>query len=230
MFKEAIEYPRNSDGALKTVAIGGVLLFVSFLVIPTVLVFGYIVRVLRDVMNGATEPPAFDEWGDLFVDGIKAFAVALAYSLVPAALFVGVALAGGVGLGVGGDAGAMVALAVLVGGLVAALVSLALLYVLPAALVAFVRADSLSAAFAPAELRPLAFSRTYATGWLVAVGISLLSGVVIGVLNALVVGAILAPFVTFYANVAGAYAIASAVRDAPAVDTEVDGVAGQPAA
>jgi hypothetical protein len=124
----------------------------------------------------------------------------------------------------------VVGLIAVVATLLVAVVSLVVAYVLPAAIVAWVRTDSLSAAFSPAEVRVYAFSRTYATGWLVALGISLLGGVVISVLNAVVIGAVLAPFVTFYANVAGVHAIASAVREMPAVDEGAEQTAGQPVA
>ncbi len=41
MFQEALSYPRDSDSAVKTIAIGGVLLFLSFLVVPVFFVRGY---------------------------------------------------------------------------------------------------------------------------------------------------------------------------------------------
>jgi len=233
MFQEALNYPRNSDSAVKNVAIGGLLLFLSFLFVPMFFVFGYVVRTLRNVMDGIEEPPEFDEWGDLLVDGAKAFAIGLVYSLIPAIIAVVAVLASGATLGIGGNgagSGVAVGLIVLVAGLLVFVVSLLAAYVVPAAIVAWVRTDSLGAAFSPAELRVLAFSKTYATGWVVAVGISLLAGIVVGVLNAVLIGALLAPFITFYANVAGAHAIGSAVREMPAVEEGPEAPASQPAA
>jgi hypothetical protein len=233
MFQEALIYPRDSDSAVKTIAIGGVLLFLSFLVAPVFFVLGYIVRTLRGVLNGEAEPPVFDDWGDLGMDGLKVFAIGFAYSLVPAAIALAAVFASGATLGLGGNGsgtGLAVGLIVLVAALAVTVISLALAYVLPAAVVAYVRTDSVAAAFAPGELRRYAFSRTYATGWLVAFGISLLAGVLIGVLNAVVIGAVLAPFVTFYANVAGTYAIGTAVRDMPAVNAGDEALDAQPVA
>jgi len=46
MFEAALNYPRDSDSAVKNVAIGGVLVFLSFLFVPTFFVPGYIVRAL----------------------------------------------------------------------------------------------------------------------------------------------------------------------------------------
>ncbi|GGK66253.1 DUF4013 domain-containing protein [Haloarcula sebkhae] len=233
MFQEALSYPRDSDSAVKTIAIGGVLLLLSFLVVPVFFVFGYIVRTLRAVLNGEAEPPVFDDWGDLGMDGLKVFAIGFVYSLIPAAIALVAVFASGATLGLGGNgagSGLAVGLIALVATLAMTVLSLAIAYVLPAAIVAYVRTDSIAAAFAPAELRRLAFSRTYATGWLVAFGISLLAGVVIGVLNAVVIGAVLVPFVTFYANVAGTYAVGTAVRDMPVVDAGDETPDAQPAA
>ena len=178
MFQEAINYPRNSDSVVKTVAIGGVLLVLSFLVVPTFLVFGYIVRSLRSVLGGDENPPVFDDWGDLLVDGVKAFAIGFVYSLVPTAIAVAALVASGATLGLGGNgSGLAVGLIAIVAALAVTVVSLLLAYVVPAALVAWVRTDRLGAAFSPRELRVLAFSRTYATGWAVALGIGLLASV-----------------------------------------------------
>jgi len=233
MFQEAITYPRESDSAVKTIAIGGALLFLSFLVVPVFFVLGYIVRTLRSVLNGEAEPPVFDDWGDLGMDGLKVFAIGFAYSLVPAVIALVAVFASGATLGLGGSGsgtGLAVGLIVLAATLAVTVISLAVAYVLPAAVVAYVRTDSIAAAFAPDELRRFAFSRTYATGWLVAFGISLVAGVIIGVLNAVVIGALLAPFVTFYANVAGTYAIGTAVRDMPVLDAGDETPDAQPAA
>jgi len=221
MFQEAITYPRESDSAVKTIAIGGALLFLSVLVVPLFFVFGYVVRTLRAVLNGETEPPVFDDWGELGMDGLKAFAIAFVYSLVPTVIVTAALFLTVVSFGPSGDtllSGLVAGLLVTVAVLGMLVISLAAAYAVPAAVVAYVRTDSVGAAFSPSELRPLVFSRTYATGWLVAFGISLIAGVVISVLNATVVGAVLAPFVVFYAYVAGTYAIGTAVREMPAVD------------
>ncbi|WP_324662481.1 DUF4013 domain-containing protein [Haloarcula sediminis] len=233
MFQEALNYPRNSDSAVKTIVIGGLLLVLSFLFVPVFAVLGYVVRSLRGVLAGVEEPPAFDDWGDLLTDGAKAFAIGLAYSLVPAVIAVVAVVATGATLGVTGPgrgAGLAVGLVALVAALLVVVVAVLAAYVIPAAVVAWVRADSLGAAFSPAELRVYAFSRTYATGWLVAVGISLLGSIAVGALNAVLIGALLAPFVTFYANVAGAHAIGSAVREMPAVEDGTEAPVSRPAA
>ena len=233
MFQAALNYPRNSDSTVKNVAIGGVLLLFGFLFVPALVAFGYVVQSLRRVMDGVEEPPEFEDWGALLTDGAKAFAIGLAYSLVPAVIAAVAVLASGVTLGLGGNgagSGLAVGLIALVAALLVFVVSLVAAYVVPAAIVAWVRTDSLGAAFSPRELRELAFSKTYATGWLVAVGIALVAGIISSALGAVFIGTVLVPFVTFYANVAGAYAIGSAVREMPVVEAGSDAPASQPAA
>lgn len=96
MLGEALSYPKSGDDWLKTVLIGGVLYLVGGFIFITLLpVFGYFVRVLRSAANDGHEAPVFDEWGDLFVDGVKVLIIQFAYTLVPfvllfAGLFVGV--------------------------------------------------------------------------------------------------------------------------------------------
>jgi len=139
MFQEALNYPRDSDSAVKNVAIGGLLLFLSFLVVPTFFMVGYVVRSLRNVLDGIEEPPAFDEWGDLFVDGLKAFAIGLAYSLVPAGIAIVAVVTSSATLGLTGpgrSGGLVVALIALGALALLTVVSLVLAYLLPAAIVA----------------------------------------------------------------------------------------------
>lgn len=82
MFGEALRFPIAGDSALKNLLIGGVLGLLGFLLVPAFFVQGYLVRVLRVAVDGGDEPPVFDEWGDLLVDGLKLFVVTLAYFIV----------------------------------------------------------------------------------------------------------------------------------------------------
>ena len=75
MISESLDYLRNSDDAVRTVVIGGVLGFLSFLLIPTFFVIGYLLRVIRAAGAGDEQAPVFDDWGDMGIEGVKAFAV-----------------------------------------------------------------------------------------------------------------------------------------------------------
>lgn len=232
MLEEAINYPRNSDDVVETILIGGVLTLLSFLLLPMFLVFGYYGRVLRAAEDDEPEPPVFDDWGDLFVDGLKLFAITLAYFLIPVIVF-----AASVGsVLVAAISGNDVAIASTLGGAllgfsVASLLSLVAWYLLPAALSNYARTDRIGSAFAFGELKGVLFSRDYAVAWLVALGVFLVAGIVIGLLNVVpFVGAILGVFVNFYAAVVAFYLYGHAFDDTFVDGDERETPTGRPAA
>ncbi len=239
MIQDALEYPRTGDDWTKTVLIGGILSLLGILVVPTFLVLGYLVRVLERTMRGDDSPPKFDEWGDMFVDGVKAFAITLAYGFVPAAVGAAVVVGGvlsfavGGGSGAGGAAASGAGVAVLVvGTLLALALGLLAAYVIPAAVAAFAETDRLGAAFSAADLRPVLTSGTYATAWVSAAAIVVGAGLVAGALNAIpVIGFVIGGFVGFYAAVAAYYIVGHAwgehreLEPAAADDTPAEGPA-----
>jgi hypothetical protein len=75
---DSLKYP-SSDWT--KVVILGVLLLISFLIIPLFLAIGYTFRVIKASLTGIEELPTFDEWGEMMIDGIKVFVVYLVYSL-----------------------------------------------------------------------------------------------------------------------------------------------------
>jgi hypothetical protein len=229
MLEDAIRYPWNGEQKVETILVGGVLSLLSVFFVPALFVYGYLVRVVRAVSDGDDEvPPAFDDWGDLLVEGVVAFLISLVYSLVPLVV-IGLAIASFVlpvsvvstasgeptaGLAVGGLLLALVVVAVTL------VVSLGAAYLLPAAVAAYAVTGRVGAAFSPGTLRAIGGSETYAVAWLVAVAIAIGAQVVGGFASVTVVGAVLIPFLSFYGNVAGAYAIGTAVRELPALGTE----------
>ena len=77
---DALKFPFSNVGR----AAGLLLLFLgSILIIPIVLAVGYIFRIIERTINGFNELPPFDEWGDMFRDGLKYIAVTIIYLIVP---------------------------------------------------------------------------------------------------------------------------------------------------
>lgn len=218
MIQDALRYPQTGDDWTRTVLIGGILSLLGALVVPTVLVLGYLVRVLDRTMHGDDRPPVFDDWGDLLVDGAKAFVITIAYGFVP--IVVSTAVVAGVilpfsvveGPGAGGATAGGVGLAVLiVGGLLAFVSALLALYVVPAAIAAFAETGRIGAAFSISRLRPALFSGTYATAWVMAFAVLVGAGLLAGALNAIpVIGFVIGGFVGFYAAVAAYYLVGGA--------------------
>jgi hypothetical protein len=199
---EAVRYPTRSDSWIKTVLIGGILIFLGFLLVPLFLVYGYIVRSIGAVLADDPSPPEFDEWGELFVDGALAWIISIVYLLVPL-LVAGFTIGGSIaavatGSEIGAAAGAG---GLLVGLTISTILSLAFGYLAVVAIVNFAREGQFGAAFDLDVIKTVALDRDYAIAWLVSVGVFLIAGVVSSIPF---VGWIITPFVSFYAAIVAA--------------------------
>jgi len=199
---EAVRYPTRSDSWIKTVLIGGILIFFGFLLVPLFLVYGYTVRSIGAVLADDPSPPEFDEWGELFVDGALAWIISIVYLLVPL-LVAGFTIGGSIaavatGSEIGAAAGAG---GLLVGLTISTILSLAFGYLAVVAIVNFAREGQFGAAFDLDVIKTVALDRDYAIAWLVSVGVFLIAGVVSSIPF---VGWIITPFVSFYAAIVAA--------------------------
>jgi hypothetical protein len=201
----ALGFPTNGDQTVKTILVGGVLsLLGGVLLVPLLPVQGLMVRVLRAGAVETTDPPVFENWGDLFVDGLLAFVVQILYVLVPVfVLVVGSfavgagAVASGVGADPGSvDAGAGAGLGI-AGGLVALVGVLSVLvavYLLPAALANFAHEEEFTAAFNVRTVARAAFTGEYLVAAVLALVVALTLGAVAAALTVLLIGV----FLSFY--------------------------------
>lgn len=205
--ERALAYPTASDDWIKTLLIGGALTLLSVLVIPIIPLYGYLVRVLRAGMDEAAEPPAFDDWGTLFVEGLAALVILLVYQLIP--FVVAFVTIGGsaAAIGTGSDVGAGVGAVGLLAGLALwALFALAFGYLTLIALANYAHVGGFGAAFDLDILRSVALDGAYAVPWLYGVGVLIGATVVSGVLGLVpLLGAIAGVFVTFYGQVVAAW-------------------------
>ena len=217
MLEEGLSYPLNGDDALGRIVIGGLLGFGSFLIVPAFALLGYLVWVLEGAARGEEEPPAFEDWGDMIVDGLKATGVSLVYGIVPFALmFVSIFVAGS-----GGTSGNDTVTGILGGvGLLGLLVSfvamIVLYYLIPAALTNMALEDDFGAAFDFDAIKQVILSGDYLVAWLIpfvlAAGVQILLSAVTFVLILSIVGIlalplvlIVGPFIQFYVQVAAFY-------------------------
>ncbi|WP_254767204.1 DUF4013 domain-containing protein [Salinilacihabitans rarus] len=201
MLEDGLSYPTRGDW-LRRILLGGVLGLFSPVVLPAFVLTGYYVRVLERTAGGDDDPPEFDDWGDLLVTGLVGTVVAAAYAVVPtvAYLFVVGGLFG-VGAGIGGKSGGLLAgIGVLT---MLAFVPLGLLiyYVVPAALANYAHEDSIGAAFDLGTLRPVLVSGEYLMAAILPLAVVFLVGIATTILSMTIVGIVLVPFVGFYANV-----------------------------
>ena len=202
MLEDGLSYPVRGDWLGRTL-IGGVLGLLSVFVIPTVVVLGYLVRVLETTVEGAEEPPAFEDWGTLLVRGVVASVIVLAYTLVPLLAYLVVLTvffgAGGV---IGGDVGAIVGVAGALAALGLIPVVLVVYYAVPAALTAYATRGSTGAAFDVSVLKPVLLRSEYLIAVLAPLVVAVLLWIVTAVLAVTIVGLLLVPFVQFYRQVA----------------------------
>ena len=77
---DAIKYPLSD---FKKVLILGIITILSSLIIPGFFLLGYFLKMIKHSMADFSELPDFDEWMEMFVDGLKVFVVLFIYSLVP---------------------------------------------------------------------------------------------------------------------------------------------------
>lgn len=217
----ALRYPWNDGDSGTTLVVGGILTLLGPLLVPAFLVLGYTLRVVECELADADEPPRFEDWGALLVDGIKAAVAMVAYLLVPmvVAAFVLAAVAGAAGFRFRGGVptltnaaavgGLFLAIALLLAGLL-----LVVTYLAPAALVHLARTRRIGAAFAVEDVRELASADAYGSAWLLSVAVFAANAVVLLVLNAAGVGVILSGFLSFYAFVSMARLYADGARAA----------------
>ena len=201
MLSDALSFPTDSDDWLPTLLIGGVLTLLSPLLLPSLVVYGYLARVMRRGAAGENRSPSFTDWGSLFGDGVMLFVVTLGYLLVA---LVPVVVAG-VALGAGTQLGGGTSVPNLVSGLlglgfmlVVVAVFLLLAYFLPAAYVNFIIDDgSFRSAFAVRTIARGAFTGKYAVAWVM--------GTVFAFVGSLFLFTVVGAVATFYAQVAAYY-------------------------
>jgi hypothetical protein len=211
--ERAVKYPMENDDWVKTVGIGGLLVLLSFLIVPALAAYGYALRVIRAGIRDDAEPPVFDEWGDLIIDGLKVFIIGLVYQIIP--LIVLVVLVGGslfsmlAGAGAGGSAGGAAAglgIAGIFGGLALyALLALVFGYIGAAGIINFARTGEFGDAFDFGVIKELMFSGDYLLAWGIVIALNLAVNIIGSILSITVVGNILIPWLAFYAVVVGAF-------------------------
>lgn len=202
MLEDGLSYPLKGDW-LGRILIGGVLSFFSFLLLPILPVMGYTLRVIERTVAGEEEPPEWEDWGELTVDGLKMFVVSLVYSIVPVAVVLGLGMTVmGVGAAAGDNGGGIIAGFGFMMILLLIPAMFVVYYLLPAALGNMATEGNLGAAFDFGAIKPVVTSSEYFIAVLMPIVIGIILNVVTFVLAITIIGYVFVPFVSFYGQVA----------------------------
>lgn len=192
-FGDLATFPMEDDDWIVTVLIGGVLAFLGFLLVPILVVWGYLIEVMRGGLEGSAEPPSFDDWGEMAKDGLFGLIIMFVYQIIPMVVLIGLTFVSGGLMATGSEAGAGLGL---LGFLLSYVVYFALflvfIYVGAAGVVNYAREGTIGAGFDFGVITPVVTSGE----WLKAF---LFYFVMLVVANVLSIFVITAPFVSFYA-------------------------------
>jgi hypothetical protein len=214
------KYPMESEEWIKTVLIGGASLLFSFLVVPVFLVSGYLVRAIRAGMDGADEPPVFDEWGEMLKEGFVASIIGFVYQIVP--LIVLFVFVGGsiIAFATGSSAGNGIGMLGLFGGLFLWwILAIVFGFVGFAGVANYAKEGSFGAGFDFDVIRQVITSRAYLVAWAYVIALNIVIGAIAGALSVTGVGAILATFLTFYGLVIAGWLWGDGFAEAMRIDT-----------
>lgn len=142
---EEIKFPSKDSEWIQKVLIGGV---IAIIPIVNLIVCGYLLKVMKGAMDNKPSMPKWEDWGNLFMNGLMAAIIGLIYMIIPtlillisAGSIVAAALSRNTELLIGAAAGAA-------GGfLIALLLAVVLGFLIPMALSLYVKENSIGAAF-----------------------------------------------------------------------------------
>ena len=209
---KAIRFVMEDKQWISKLIIGALMSVLGFLILPALILQGYLVKVIRHVMNGNWDSlPEWDDWGDLLKDGFFVTVAQIVYTLP----FILLMIIGGVATGgmanlMGSDD--LAAVAAGGGGLLllclVVLFAVALLFLTPAILIQYAIKDDFGACFRFGEV--FAIIRNHMSDILIAFLITLIAAfvvsLVIGVLSfipclgwiaALLIGLAVGPYISF---------------------------------
>jgi len=81
ILSNSFRYPLSN---VKRMLVLGLLLATSIFIVPAIFAYGYFLRIMEHSFNGSKELPSFEDWGKMFVDGLKYIVVSLVYIGIPA--------------------------------------------------------------------------------------------------------------------------------------------------
>lgn len=209
---KAIRFVKEDDRWVSKLLIGVLVSVFAFLIIPALLLQGYVIKIVRQVMNGDWDGlPEWDDWGKFLKDGFYVTVAQLIYTLpFILLLIIGTAMTvGATGLIEHGDAAGLLAS----GGFMLLfclmmLFIIALLFLTPALLIQYAIKEDFGSLFRVGEIMAIIRNNladiliVFAVMVVAGLAISLVSGVLslipcLGWIAAVIIGLAVGPYISF---------------------------------
>jgi hypothetical protein len=191
---KAITFIPNDKNWIGKMAIAGGIMFASSIIplIPLLFLIGYQVAVAKNVMKGEEEPlPEWQEWGQLFMDGVVVWAAQFVYAIPVALLTVCVVLTS---LAIENSEGAAIAGTVVFSCLLL-LFAIALVFIMPALYIQYIRYGDFGPMFKFGEV--IAIIRENFIDILLTVVVAIAGAIAIGIISIILVITICGPIITY---------------------------------
>ncbi|VVB87564.1 Uncharacterised protein [uncultured archaeon] len=196
--EEEVKFPTKDSEWIVKVLIGGIL---GIIPIINLIEYGYILKVMKGAIDGNPGMPKWDDWGNLFINGLIGFVISLIYLIIPILIIfvsaggiMAAAFSGNMNLMAGMMAGA-------IGGiLIGLLLALVFGFMVPMALAMYTKENSFGAAFRIGEVvsRIKSVFADYITVYIVLIVLLF----ILGLLNFIpILGFLIMIFGTFYVSV-----------------------------
>lgn len=209
---KAIRFVMEDKQWISKLLIGALMSVLSFLILPAFILQGYLVKIIRHVMNGNWDSlPEWEDWGDLLKDGFFVTVAQVVYTLPFILLMIiGGAATGGMASLTGSDD--LAAAAATGGGLLllclVVLFAVALLFLTPAILIQYAIKDDFGACFRFGEVFDIirnhmsdilvAFVVTLVAAFVISLLIGILSLIpCLGWIAAFLIGLAVGPYISF---------------------------------
>jgi hypothetical protein len=178
---EEIKFPSKDSEWIQKVLIGGI---VSVIPIVNLIACGYLLKVMKGAMDNKPGMPKWEDWGNLFMNGLIAAIIGLIYMIIPtlillvsAGSMVAAALSRNTEMLMGALAGAA-------GGfLIALLLAVVLGFLIPMAMSMYIKENNFGAAFRVGDViaRIKSVFGDYLMVYIIVIALSLVLGVLSGI-------------------------------------------------
>ncbi len=203
---KAFTFVTSEEDWIKKIAIGGVLILINFIpIIPMMLMFGYQIKVAKNVIRGDEHPlPDWEEWGQLFIDGAVVWVAVFLYALPAILMTLCASLVIVFGAGSNGNEGNTVALG---GGVILACLAilfiLALLLIMPAVFVQYARTGEFGPLFRVGEV--IGIARDNVGDIILAMVATIIAFILLGIVSTLLMVTICGGFIALFVGQAWIY-------------------------